>query len=334
MSAPIQIRRCEAHFGWKVKGRFFGIWGLGLERYGKMKTHLFQSSRYDILTGFKVAIYIFLLERNSRHQHPSFPCPFPKETPEKLRWQSQHVMHWASSSFTLVFSVGLHVSWASWPLAWPAAFVVSAVTPRWTQRWRWCNRHQWCQLQWDNLLGLHEAWESWPKCWETAFFFWGFKAWCPPSLHRIQNIRKNIKNAPKMASFWQRNKWENHFTWSVESEETIPPKTLSLWCVETTDFLPIQKWRKPTSWAWLFREKEFNPTFLGGFFHSMKWESPQKPSKKRWQLVAQKELRHEEGKGKKPANCARALQWRCPFCIWNEWSIIVVDSLYIASIPM
>lgn len=64
----------------------------------------------------------------------SFPCPFPKETPEKLRWQSQHVMHWASSSFTLVFSVGLHVSWASWPLAWPAAFVVSAVTPRWTQR--------------------------------------------------------------------------------------------------------------------------------------------------------------------------------------------------------
>lgn len=85
MSAPIQIRRCEAHFGWKVKGRFFGIWGLGLERYGKMKTHLFQSSRYDILTGFKVAIYIFFLERNSRHQHPSFPMPFS----QRNTWKTQ-----------------------------------------------------------------------------------------------------------------------------------------------------------------------------------------------------------------------------------------------------
>ena len=32
------------------------------KRYVKIKTHLFQSSRYDILTGFKVAIYIFFLE--------------------------------------------------------------------------------------------------------------------------------------------------------------------------------------------------------------------------------------------------------------------------------
>ena len=141
MSAPIQIRRCEAN---PVKGErkvFLGFedWGWKThlkegKRYGKMKTHLFQSSRYDILTGLKNCdIHILLGEFLDISIHLSHACQHQRNT-WKLRWQSQHVMHWASSSFTLVFSVGLHVYWASWQLAWPAAFVVSAVTPRWTQR--------------------------------------------------------------------------------------------------------------------------------------------------------------------------------------------------------